>query len=218
MDHDASVRTHASERYLLGEMTELERHQFEEHYFSCAECAEDVRTGARLAAAARAVFAEQAATPAPAGSRQGWREWLRWPVLAPSFAAACLAVVAGYQSVLVIPALRRTAEPQALAPAVVHAATRGEGPEVPAVRLPAAGFVALALDVNAASPGSRLGFKVQSSAGALLHSGEASAPPAGVPLVVLIPRQRFASPGAYEVVLTDAAGKTLALYPFSLQH
>lgn len=218
MDHDALVRTHASERYLLGEMTELERHQFEEHYFTCAECAEEVRTGARLAAAARAVFAEEAAAPAPEAPRRAWREWLRWPVLAPSFAAACLAMVVSYQSALVIPALRQTAEPQALAPAVLHAATRGEGPDVPAVRLPAAGFVALALDVNAASPGARLGFRVQSSAGGVLHAGEAVAPPPGVPLVVLIPRQRITSPGAYEVALTDAAAKTLALYPFSVQN
>ena len=29
-------------------MSELERHAFENHYFSCLECAEDVRTGGML--------------------------------------------------------------------------------------------------------------------------------------------------------------------------
>ena len=34
---------HASERYLLDEMSQDERDQFEEHYFSCVECADEVR-------------------------------------------------------------------------------------------------------------------------------------------------------------------------------
>lgn len=218
MDHGAAVGTHASERYLLGEMTEFERHQFEEHYFSCVECAADVRAGARLAAGARDVFAAEAAAPVPRELRRAWPEWFRWPVLAPTCAAACLALVVSYQSALVIPALRRTAEPQAVAPAVLHAATRGEGPDVPVVPLPADGFVALALDVNAAPPGSRLGFGIRSGEGRTLHRGEAVAPPPGVPLVVLIPRRRIPAAGAYQVVLADASGKTLALYPFSVQN
>ena len=44
MTHQQALSTSASERYLLGEMTEPERSTFEEHYFSCTECAEDVRT------------------------------------------------------------------------------------------------------------------------------------------------------------------------------
>ena len=46
MTHQQAVDTLASERYLLDEMSELERHAFEDHYFSCGECAEDVRAGA----------------------------------------------------------------------------------------------------------------------------------------------------------------------------
>ena len=42
MDHQEVLSTLASERYLLGEMTDTERDSFEEHFFSCAECAEDV--------------------------------------------------------------------------------------------------------------------------------------------------------------------------------
>ena len=46
MTHDQSFETHAPERYLLGEMSELEKFHFEEHYFTCEECAESVRLGA----------------------------------------------------------------------------------------------------------------------------------------------------------------------------
>ena len=42
MDHSHAISNHASERYLLGEMSEPERFDFEAHYFECVECAEDV--------------------------------------------------------------------------------------------------------------------------------------------------------------------------------
>src|SRR5690606_37838396 len=45
MTHAVAVSTHAVERYLLEEMTELERHRFEEHYFDCQDCAADLRAG-----------------------------------------------------------------------------------------------------------------------------------------------------------------------------
>jgi hypothetical protein len=49
MDHRNAVSSNASERYLLGEMSEPERFAFEAHYFDCLECAADVRAGAVLA-------------------------------------------------------------------------------------------------------------------------------------------------------------------------
>jgi len=42
MDHETAVKTGATERYLLGELTGEDRDRFEEHYFMCPECAEDV--------------------------------------------------------------------------------------------------------------------------------------------------------------------------------
>ena len=48
MTHAVAVATHAVERYLLDEMTELERHRFEEHYFDCQDCAADLRAGTLL--------------------------------------------------------------------------------------------------------------------------------------------------------------------------
>ena len=54
MTHEQAVSTFASERYLLEEMTEPERTVFEEHYFSCVDCADDVRMGAVMSDGARA--------------------------------------------------------------------------------------------------------------------------------------------------------------------
>src|SRR3977135_1558934 len=100
MNHLQAVNTSAPERYLLEEMPELERHSFEDHYFSCADCAEDVRLGAVMREGARAGLAGTSAgasersTTDSAGVYQGWRVVLPWA------AAASLAVVAGYQSLV----------------------------------------------------------------------------------------------------------------------
>src|SRR5438045_3517943 len=58
MEHRDALTTNASDRYLLGEMSEPERFDFEAHYFECVECAADVRAGHALARGVRAVCAE----------------------------------------------------------------------------------------------------------------------------------------------------------------
>ena len=75
MDHRQAVDSLASERYLLNEMTEAERESFEDHYFSCVECADDVRAGALMSDGARAGWAAQPAVVRPAVS------WFRSPAI-----------------------------------------------------------------------------------------------------------------------------------------
>jgi Putative zinc-finger len=97
MDHEAAIRLQASERYLLGELSPSDRDEFEEHYFTCMECAEDVRAAVELRANARAVFREkggEAIQAKPAG-KPGWLQNLRLrPVFALS-AALNVALFAG---------------------------------------------------------------------------------------------------------------------------
>ena len=102
MDHNVAHETQAVERYLLGEMPLEERDAFEEHYFACQDCAEQVRAGASLTSDLKRVLREGIpARTAP------WASWLRWPVLAPACAAMFLAVVVGYQNLAVLPAQER---------------------------------------------------------------------------------------------------------------
>ena len=56
MDHMEAIEMHATERYLLGELSTSETAAFEEHYFSCADCAADLESGTILFANAKAVF------------------------------------------------------------------------------------------------------------------------------------------------------------------
>ena len=57
MDHEAALRKTAD--YTLGIMSEPERDRFEEHYFACPVCAEEVAVAAIFEANLRAVFRER---------------------------------------------------------------------------------------------------------------------------------------------------------------
>ena len=105
MDHAEAARTAAVEKYLLHELPGPEREAFEEHFFSCEECAGQVRMGAVFQANARAVQKEVVdLATIPPERRGSWigRKLSGW-ILEPSWgwaAAGVLAVVCGYQSFL----------------------------------------------------------------------------------------------------------------------
>ncbi len=108
MEHKEAIRIHAVDRYLLGELTAVEREEFEEHFFSCGECSEDLHMGAILVDNSRAVLREEFPDPVPASPgappRPGWRLW--WSQVPLAAAIALLAVV-GYQNLKVLPEYRR---------------------------------------------------------------------------------------------------------------
>ena len=64
MTHADAISGQCCEKYLLGELIEAEHAEFEQHYFSCPECLEEVKAGALLMDNARQVFrAEPEITP-----------------------------------------------------------------------------------------------------------------------------------------------------------
>ncbi len=103
MEHAESVKSMAVERYLLGEMPDEERDAFEEHYFACVECGDDVYAGTALIAAVRVRERHPKPQPQPWGQPQP-RPWLARMAIA---AAAAFAIFAGYQGGVVIPQLRQ---------------------------------------------------------------------------------------------------------------
>jgi hypothetical protein len=99
MEHDEAIRSQAAERYVSHELSAPEREAFEEHFFQCQRCADEVRFELTFAANVRAVTREGRAAPAPAhpvaGSWEKWRVWLR-PRSAMAFSFAVnFALVAG---------------------------------------------------------------------------------------------------------------------------
>jgi anti-sigma factor RsiW len=128
MDHAEATRRFAAEQYLLGELSESEREEFENHFFACPECAETVEADVALVANTRAVFREGARFPhAPAPA---WKKWLGldWGFAPAAALVGCLLmlVVVGYQNMVQIPALlhRNESGALAMAPAIPIRAAR----------------------------------------------------------------------------------------------
>src|SRR5271170_873729 len=92
MDHKTAERTMAVEKYLLDEFSPEERDAFEEHFFSCDECAQEIRAGAALMKHGKQIFAHEQSVERP----------LAVPAL-----AFMLGIVV-FQNLVQVPALQRT--------------------------------------------------------------------------------------------------------------
>lgn len=218
MTHDVAIATQAAERYLLEEMSELERHEFEEHYFECEECAADLRAGAHLVASAGLVPSAPAVTPSPTGGSvvslpQRRRAWSAGSV-APLAAAALLAMVAGYQAFVTVPSLRSRLAPQLVAPIILTPATRGE---TPVVSLAGSSPLVLSLDVNLTPTSGELAYDVRRDAGERVATGRTRAPLPGTPLLLLL--ADAPSAGTYVVTLraADGADTSESVYRFTIR-
>jgi hypothetical protein len=111
MDHTEATRLQAAEKYILGELPQALREEYEEHFFDCAACALDIKAAAALADTTREVLREQPQRDrfrlkdaAPVSG--GWFGWLRPAFAMPAFAALALLVVVGYQNTVTIPQLK----------------------------------------------------------------------------------------------------------------
>jgi hypothetical protein len=217
MDHQQAIATQAAERYLLNELGDADRDAFEDHYFSCATCAEDVTTGARMK---DGVLAGMLDTPAGTQSAKVVSIESRRRSITAAFVpwtvAASLALVAGYQALWVVPGLRQDAMgPAATVPLLLKPASRGA---VPTVTSSGSGVVAFSLDLNsAAEAGAPLTYDLRTVDGQSVATGAVTAPPAGTPLLLVIPATRLASPGAYALVIGGNGGNTpVAEYRFAV--
>ncbi|MGZ5443981.1 MAG: zf-HC2 domain-containing protein [Thermoanaerobaculia bacterium] len=95
MDHADAIATYATDRYLLGELTAAEADSFEEHYFDCVECADELRVGMQFMSGGRKLAreaTEPAATPAPVVSIAERRPWRTAWIPAAAAAALVLAI------------------------------------------------------------------------------------------------------------------------------
>ena len=143
MDHDAVVRQHMTERYLLNELDPVARDEFEEHFFDCPDCAADVHATGLFVEQSKAVLGSEesqslvserpASSPVrvPVPARSGRFGWLRPVFVVPVL--AMLLVVIGYQDRNNRLLQQAANSPQVLASAVVNVNTRGaEAISVPA--------------------------------------------------------------------------------------
>jgi hypothetical protein len=205
MTHEQALTTLASERYLLDEMTVPERETFEEHYFSCVACAADVRTAGLMRDGARAGLLEPQTVSRVVPFRS--RRWYQSTAL-PWALAATLALVAGYQTLVTVPALRPLNEPRALEPVTLRPASRGQ--EARIAIGPDSAAITLAVDASSAVSSGELSYDLRAAAGFLVLSGKAAAPTPGAPLLLLVPARAVNAPGRY---VLSVAGND---YPFEI--
>jgi hypothetical protein len=223
MDHDLAVKSQACEKYLLGELSPDLRDAYEEHYFSCAECATELRMAAELVGAGQQIFAQ---TPAPAvsvGARivqesGGWLRWFRPAIAIPVLAT--LLLVVGYQNLVLIPQLKESRAPRVLPMfSLISANTRGE--TVPAFTTQPNQPVGLYVDVPADAAYSSYAISVQDPSGKTIPLRSLSYAEAQKTQVLVI------NPGAagnYAVVvlgqaksdLGSSTGKELARMQFTV--
>jgi hypothetical protein len=222
MDHIEAVKTLAIERYLLEEMTQDEREAFEEHFFSCAECAEDARHAATMQDGARSGLARTGGTrPATGGSARvlplrpagaGWRS----SVALPWAAAALLAIGLGYQTVEGPLLARHQADSVALAPSTLRPASRGQealvspGP---------GGIVTLAVDLGGAPFDRDIRYELARADGKAIAAGEAPLPSPGAPLLLMVPGSLLTGSEPFVLTLHNTGGANLtpATYRFRVR-
>lgn len=112
MNHTEAIKSKAAAGYLLGELTDAERDAFEQHFFDCLVCAEEVKAGAMMFAAGREV----------AKSAPSYQRFRPLKYVASTFAATAAAAVIAYQG-LIIPRVQNIALMEALTPGDVIAGT-----------------------------------------------------------------------------------------------
>jgi hypothetical protein len=224
MTHQEAVDTLAPDRYLLDEMSGSEREAFEEHYFSCHDCADELRAGAALIEGAKSGMASSKASGQvvpmrpPRAKREDSKAsvertaWYRSAAL-PWAVAATLAVAVGYQSRTVVPA--RVGSPMVLSPVTLRPESRGREPVVP--RGTPDRPLTLSIDINGARPDAELQFLLNRDDGSTVASGKTPAPPAGAPLLLVIPNWTAMTPAHYSLTVQDTATRQeLGQYRFAI--
>src|SRR5262249_18099194 len=126
MDHNEALQSQACEKYLLGELPPAERDTYEEHYFSCPDCARRLRFAARFLGASREILATSAIPDSHSETVRGWFAWFR-PAYAATTLAALLLLI-GYQNLVTIPNYKRSSSLQILPMhSLIPAGTLGDG-------------------------------------------------------------------------------------------
>jgi hypothetical protein len=209
MDHETAVKLQATEKYVLGELTGVERDEFEEHLADCSRCMEDVQAADIFAANTRAVFQDRAATAAAPARRGRWLDLLLLrPVPALALSGALNFIFAGllvYGAVQVVPSLKSRLSdyetPHAVASFAVRGVSRGAGDVFTADR--STPNVVLRFDLPQRY--AKYSYTIEGAAGQTRRSGELRVSVATDVLNLTIPIASL-EPGVYNVKVTGSDG------------
>lgn len=222
MDHTQAIELKAVERYMLNELDDQQRDEFEEHMFMCAECASELKACSAFCEGAVEVFrsgrfgngsAQPAGTEAASQAVTGspsWKAkfgpWLQWPSFVPSLAALTFMGICGLQWLQMnrVPAIAESAVSTISPPAVVR------GPEdlkqVPAGRV-------TRLDVEFVAS-HEFRWKVVNRSGSVMNAGGEGRTNDRNHFAALV--GPFRKTGEYSLILTDPKSGVESEYRFSV--
>ena len=226
MNHDEAVRLSLVEKYLLDELAPQLRDEFEEHYFDCRECADDLRAASAFIDAARSELrAAPAAKAAPSPPKKAWFAWLWSPAFMVPALAACLLVIA-YQNILIFPrfrnALAQMRSPEIL-PALSLVGGNSRGATAPSVTVAGSNSFLILVDIPTQDRFSSYACLLYSPTGSVVWRVQVSAEEAKDTVSIRVPAGRAAS-GSYSLVIQGngggsapaESGTELARYRFTL--
>ena len=230
MDHTEAVRLQAAEKYLLGELPKEAREAYEEHYFDCPVCAEELKATVAFMESSRQVAREKVPeaidTKELAPSAEGWLAWLRPAFAVPVLAALLLFI--GYQNSVTIPGLRQASVRMPAAEIIksfslVSVGSRGEGTSSLTIRVGPREDFGLDLDMPGNSATGYL-CEIQDDSGKVRFSLPVSSEQAKQSVHVHIPGGSL-PPGNYSFVIfaghsmaaSAAHGSAAAQLPFSVE-
>jgi hypothetical protein len=202
MEHAQAVEIKAVERYLLGEIAPASREEFEEHFFDCKECSEDLRIGTLFLHATKEVLATD---PVSGRVRSAPRQRFQW--FRPQYAlASCMALLAVicYQSFVLIPRLRTSSSPQTLALFSLASLGARDVSEAVIAPEPTKPYVLL-VDIPADESFSNYRCEILTPDGRKALSVDVSAANAKQPVPILIPPSLL-KPDSYRLVILGRSG------------
>lgn len=206
MDHETAIRVQAAERYLLDEFSPEERIEFEDHFFGCLECADEVRSASILAANAAAVLKEENAREAAATQRLSGPGRVRffWPLLASAALNIALLVGIGLQRFGAVAPGEAAVEPQFYRSFAIPAVARSA---VKTIIVPAGSqFFGDRFDLPPGEHFQRFEYEIRDASNAV-RSKQSLAPPAGedAELELAVPVGSL-QPGVYSLLLRGKDG------------
>jgi hypothetical protein len=228
MDHLEAASLGATEKYLLGTLSEAEREAFEEHFFDCLDCAEDVRAASAVMAGAAALSASPGAdvvadrAPPTISRLRRWRFPRASGTVAAMGSMAAALCLAAYQGFVVIPRLRgEVHEASALqsVPSYFLTQARSTGPVL--VVSPSDRKVALTLSRSWGGNFTSYRCELRDESGRLILAETVRAHSTTDELQVLLPVADLPA-GSYVLVVEGADGKSgsgepAARYAFQLE-
>lgn len=219
MDHIEAVRLHAAEKYILGELPKAQHDEYEEHYFDCSACAEEIKATVAFMESSRQVAREEAlqvvddkrlvpASPA----KGGWFGWMLRPAFAiPVFAALVLLI--GYQNGVTIPSLKQASSRPAVAEVAQHfslpaLSRRGGESQSKTIQVNPKKYFNLEVDMPTGTPSDYV-CQIRDAAGNVRHTIHVSAEDSKDTVEIKIPAGSL-QPGKYELLAFkgDAASTT----------